>query len=486
MISVQAKAGVGADPEAAIPLREKCAYGFGNFASVLYWQTFMVYLAFFYTDVFGLTAAATGLMLGLSRSLDAFVDPLMGMLADRTASRWGKFRPYLLWLGVPLALAGVATFTVPAFSPAGKLLWAIVTYNVLMLLYTGINVPYAALMGVMSPNPAERMRLSSIMLIGAFTAGNVISWTLLPLVNGLGRGRAADGWRDAFILIGAVAVGSFLVTFAHSRERVVAPQAQPTSVRRDLGDLLTNGPWLILLAATVTFVLFGAVRASVSAHYFKYFVGPQRVSLPSFLPWIGGEHVRSFASLVSAFNGVGQAASLAGVLLMPLLVRWLGSKAVLVSSFGVGIAGTAASYFPAPDQVGLIFLLNVIVAFCSGLAFVLLWPMCADTADYAEWKTGRRATGLVLSASILAQKQGWAIGAWLALGLLGHFGFRANQIQSPRTLHGLVLLMSLIPAALGALSLVIVLFYPLTESRLRQITADLKSRRTRADPAGGR
>ncbi|HVU36539.1 MAG TPA: MFS transporter [Opitutaceae bacterium] len=460
------------------PLREKLAYGFGDFASVLYWQTFMVYLTFFYTDVFGIAAAAAGAMIGLSRSLDAFFDPVMGMVADRTTSRWGKFRPYLLWLCVPFAIFGVLTFTVPHFASSGKLIWAIVTYNGLMLLYTAINIPYTAMLGVISPDPNDRTSLSSIKFTGAFTAGMLVSALLLPLATTLGSsGSAARGWQLSFIIIGVVAVGSFLITFFNTRERVQPPATQKTSIGRDLQDLFTNGPWLVLLATTITFILYVAARSSVTVHYFKYYVGSHTITLPTWIPKFGGTQQWHMEGLVSVFNTSGQLASLIGVILVPFVAKALGRKTTFITLFVIAIASTAAFYFLRPDQLGLIFGLNLVGSITGGPLSALLWAMYADTADYAEWKQGRRATGLVFSASIFSQKQGWAIGAWVALGLMSSVGFKANEVQTPESLHGLVLLMSIIPAILGVVSIILVLFYPLNEAKVKQIGAELAQRR---------
>jgi GPH family glycoside/pentoside/hexuronide:cation symporter len=477
-----------------LPLREKFCYGFGDLASVLYWQTFMVYLTFFYTDVFGLAPLAAGAMIGLSRSLDAFFDPVMGMVADRTETRWGKFRPYLLWLCVPFAFAGVLTFTTPAFGGTGKLVWACLTYNALMLLYTAINIPYTAMLGVLSPNPNERTSLSSFKFVGAFSAGIIISFLLLPMSRVLGGGDAARGWQLSFVIIGVAAVAFFLVTFFNTRERVRPPAAQKTSVGRDLGDLVTNGPWLVLLATTITFILFVAIRSSVTVHYFKYFVGPQMVPttrfhlfsldapVPVFLPVLGHAETWKFESLVSWFNGTGQAASLLGVVLVPFFARRAGRKAAFIALLVVAIASTAAFYFLRPDQVLLIFAANLLGSVTGGPLSALLWAMYADTADYAEWKHGRRATGLVFSASIFSQKQGWAIGAWVALGLMASVGFKANVDQTRDTLHGLRMLMSLIPAAVGLVAILIVAFYPLNEARMSKIETELKTRRASETP----
>lgn len=500
-----------------LKLREKFAYGFGDLASVLYWQTFMVYLTYFYTDVFGLSALAAAAMLGLSRSLDAFFDPVMGMLADRTKTRWGKFRPYLLWIAIPFAVAGVLTFTTPGIEIAGKLqdwfgpslvsvlkgmaggfaflgfeslstmatdlstqvtgglVWAILTYNLLMILYTAINIPYTAMLGVITSDPNERTALSSIKFGSAFTAGIIISATLLFLAKGLGGGNAQRGWQLAFVVVGIAATVFFLITFFNTRERVNPPAAQKTSVLRDLGDLFTNGPWFILLAATLTFILFVAVRSSVTTHYFKYYIGTRDVWLP-----LVGSKAYSFEWLVSTFNTTGQFASLVGAILVPFYAKRVGRKFAFISLFLIAIVSTATFYFLKPDQVLLILTLNLIGSVTGGPLSALLWVMYADTADYAEWKRGRRATGLVFSASIFSQKQGWAIGAAVGLWLLSSVGFKANTDQTPETLHGLLLLMGLIPAVFGIASIVIVLFYPLNEKRVSQIEADLKARRIAA------
>ena len=462
-------------------IREKVSYGFGNLASCLYWQTFMVYLTIFYTDIFGIGAAAAGTMIGLSRSMDAFFDPVMGMIADRTRSRWGKFRPFLLWFCVPLAVMGVLTFTVPSLGASGKLVWAYATYNALMLLYTAVNIPYTAMLGVITPNPGERTELSSIQFVGAFAGGIIVSATLLPMSKAggwLGARTVERGWQLAFALYGIAAVIFFLTTFMGVRERVSPPKAQRTSVLRDLGDLVTNGPWLIVLGTTITFIVSGALRSSVTAHYFKYYVGVQTLTLPSFLPRsVAGTQVWGWESLVSVFTTSNQIASLVGVVMIPFIARIMGRKAAVVVLLVVAIASTASFYYLGPDQVPLIYGINLLISVTSGPLAALLWAMYADTADYAEWKRGRRATGLIFSASIFSQKQGWAIGAWVALALMQSVGFVANTVQTPASLHGLLLLMSLLPASIGVASIVLVLFYPLTEAKMSRIASDLKERR---------
>lgn len=455
-------------------LREKLSYGFGDLASVLYWQTFMVYLLFFYTDVFGISAAAAGTMFLLTRIWDGVNDPMMGMIADRTKTRWGRFRPYLLWMCVPFAVVGVLTFTTPALSTTGKVVYAYVTFTLLMMLYTAINIPYTAMLGVVTSDPIERTSLASIKFVFAFAAGIIVSATLLPMVKVLGQGDEAAGWQRSFGVYGLAAVAFFLVTFFGTRERVQPIATERSSVGRDVRDLLANRHWLILLATTITFILFVAIRASATTHYFKYYVGSQQVALP----FVAGTY--DYTALVSAFNTVGQVSSLVGVLLVPFLARWLGKKRAFVTLFAVAVASTAAFYLLAPGQLLAIFLLQVAGTVTAGPLSALIWPMYADTADYAEWKSGRRATGLVFSASTMSQKFGWAFGGFFAGLLLTLVGFQANMDPTPSLRHGLVLMMSLVPAALGLVSIVIVLFYRLDEGTMKQVEEDLAARRAAA------
>ena len=468
--------------EQKLRITEKFSYGFGDFASCLYWQTISVYLAIFYTDIFGLSALAAGTMIGLSRSMDAFFDPVIGMIGDRTKSRWGKFRPYLLWTCVPMAVVGLLTFTVPDLAEKGKLIWAYLTFNALMLIYTTINIPYTAMLGVITSNPTERTALSSIKFVGAFAVGIVISATLLPMakVGGwLGATTAKQGWQMSFVVIGIAAVLSFLVVFFNTRERVQPPKEQKTTVLKDLGDLVTNRPWLVLLATTITFIFFVALRGNATAHYFKYFVGSRSITLPSYLPAsIAGTQTWGWESLVSVFNTSNQVLSLIGAMLVPFLARQVGNKPAFVGLFIIAITATAAFYVLKPEQLWLIYGINAIGSITGGPLSALLWAMYADTADYAEWKTGRRATGLVFSASIFSQKFGWGWGGGLSLIMLNSVGFVANKVQTPDTLHGLVKLMSIYPAAFGFLAIIIfLLLYPLNETKMTQIAVELKERR---------
>jgi len=456
-----------------LPWSEKLAYGCGDFASVLYWQTFMRYLPFFYTDVFGITAGALATMLLVTRIWNGIDDAVIGLVADRTQSRWGKFRPFILFGCVPLALAGVLTFTTPNLGDTGKLVWAYLTYNALMLLYTAVNIPYTALLGVMTSHSTERTQLSSIKFMFAFTAGMVVSGTLLPLVRILGGENPQRGWQLAFVIYGAVAVLFFLVAGFGTRERIQPTKEANTSVWRDLRFLRRNGPWWWLTATTIAWILFVALRSSVSTHYFKYFIFNGAPEGP--LPFVG-QHF-TLEGLVSWFNTVGQGASVLGVFVVSVIARHVSKRRLFVALFSVAIFCTASYYFLRPGQLAAIFMLEIFGSLTAAPLPVLLWAMYADAADYGEWKTGRRTTGLVFAASTMSQKIGWALGAFFALKLLALVGFSANSVPSIEVQARLVQLMSVIPASLGVLAIVLFLFYPLTDAKVAEINAELSERR---------
>lgn len=458
-----------------LSVKEKVGYGFGDLASVLYWQTVTAYLLYFYTDVFGITAAAAGTMILISKIWDAVNDPLMGVIADRTNTRWGKFRPYFLWLSAPLAILGVLTFTTPDLSPSGKLIYAYVTFNLMMMLYTAINIPYSSLLGVITPDPIERTSVSSYKYVFAYIAGTIVSAFALPLTAYFGKGNEAAGWQMTMVIFGCAAVVFFLVTFFFTKERVQPPKAQKSSIAQDFKDLFSNRPWVLLLVITLLMILFVATRMSVTAHYFKYYVGDQQLTI------FGKMYTLGFIELTSAFNAIGQWLAILGVIFTNFLVKKVGKKPAFLALFMVATISTAAYFIFDPGDVLLIFVFQIIGSFAGGPLSPVIWAMYADTADYSEWKTGRRATGLVFSASQMSQQIGWAIGAFVAGTLLSTFGFQAHMEQNEDVKNGLKALMSVIPAAAGVLAIIVSLFYKLDEKMMSQIEADLSARRTKGE-----
>jgi GPH family glycoside/pentoside/hexuronide:cation symporter len=451
---------------------EKAGYGCGDLASVLFWQTIMVYLFFFYTDVFGLTAAAAGTMMGVSRLLDAFIDVGVGMTADRTSTRWGKFRPYLLWMAVPLGVAAVVTFITPGFGPAGKLIYAYITFILFMFFYSAINIPYTSLLGVISSDPAERTSASSFKFVGAYLAGFIVSISALPLAKSLGHGNSAKGWPVTMAIYAAAAVVFFLITFASTKERIQPMAKEKTSIRGDLKDLLKNVPWFILFAVTILFILFVCIRLAVTTHYFKYYVGEQRVAL------FGRTY--GFEWLTSAFNATGQAFSLIGVLIMPWFSRVMRKRRAILILLATALVCTGSFALFSPRDLLLMFAVQAVGSVTGGPVSALLWAMYADTADYSEWKTGRRATGLVYSASIMSNKIGWAVGTAIAGFILSSYGFVPDVVQNAGVLKGLKSMMSVIPLAFGAVAFTLLLFfYKLDDDIMKKIKEELEGRRVK-------
>lgn len=483
---------------------EKLGYGCGDFGSVLFWQTIMVYLLYFYTDVFGLTAAVAGVMFFVSRVLDAFFDVVIGMTADRTETRWGKFRPYILFGAVPLAIAAVAAFSAPDFGGTGKIIYAYVTFLLFMFLYSTVNIPYTSLLGVISSDPVDRTSASSFKFVGAYLAGIIVSATALPFAKMFGKGSndieiAQSGWHTTMTIYAAAAILFFIITFLSTKERIKPIAKEKTDVKRDLKDIINNIPWIMLFIITILFILFNCIRLNVTTHYFKYYVGEQSV------PWLTGilnffrEYIVNpvigifgkeklallnpgekfgFEVLTSTFNTLGQTLSLIGVILIPWWAKTFGRKNGTIILLITAIICTGSFIFFKPENMFLILLFQAIGSVTGGPISALLWVMYADTADYAEWKTGRRATGLIFSASIMSNKLGWAFGSMIAAFILASTGFVANVTQNVGTLFGLKAMMSVIPVVAGIIALVIlVFFYKLDEKTMKTVQADLSQRR---------
>jgi GPH family glycoside/pentoside/hexuronide:cation symporter len=440
-----------------ISFKEKIGYSLGDAASNLYWKTFEFFLVIFYTDVFGISAAAVGTMLLVTRFADAVADPVMGSIADRTKTRWGHFRPYLLWGAVPLAAAGVLTFTTPHLDGGAKLLYAYITYTSLMFIYTAVNIPYSALMGVLTPNSQERTSISSIRFIGAFTAGMFVQFFTLPLVKFLGQGSDTRGWQLTMVLYGTLAVILLMLCFVSTRERVTPPPQQNANLKSDLRDLFGSKPWIVLVGVLLLTLAAFAVKGSVSTYYFKYFV--KREDL---LGWF----------LLS--NGF---AFIVAVSMTSYLAKRIGKKPLFMLALGVGGLVIVLFSLAKPADIWFMFALQIASSFIIGFNSPLVWAMFADTADHAEWRTGQRNTGLVFASAIFATKIGFAFGAWILGLILTYFGYVANVEQTGRSIHGIILSMSWIPGLMLVLAAAAMAAYPLSDTLMTKIEADLKERR---------
>lgn len=457
-----------------VTLKEKIGYGFGDAASSMYWKIFGMYLLFFYTDVFGLPAAAVGTMFLVTRIWDSFFDPVVGVLADRTETRWGKFRPYLLYTAIPFGLIGIATFYVPAVGLAGKLIYAYITYSLMMMVYSMINVPYASLLGVMSADGKVRTTLSTYRMLFAFIGSLVALWLIEPLVKFFGNGTMVNpkGWFWAILVFSTLTTLLFWCCFAWTKERVRPIIEQKAALKKDIKDLFSNRPWWILLGAGIAALIFNSIRDGAAVYYFKYYIQSSKEY----------RFFNSPLSLTTLYLVLGQAANIIGVILATPAANKIGKKRTYLIAMVLATIFSLIFYICRTGDIWMIMLFQVLISICAGSIFPLLWSMYADIADYSEWKEGRRATGLIFSSSSMSQKFGWTIGGALTGWLLAYFGFKANVVQSDIAQNGIRLMMSLLPAIGTLLSVLFISWYPLTEGRMTGISASLKDRRNNSVP----
>ncbi len=451
---------------------EKVAYGLGDMSSSMFWKLMGMYMLYFYTDVFGLAPATVGTMFLITRIWDSVTDPVIGLIADRTHTRWGKFRPYILFGAVPFAVFGILTFVVPDFSYAGKLVYAYITYTLMMMVYSIVNVPYASLLGVMSSDPKDRNTLSSYRMFFAYLGSFVVLALAEPLVgafSGAGENSSeAHGWLYMVVLIGSVCALLFFICFRGTRERVKPMPSGQSSVWTDIKDLARNYPWWILLGAGIAALIFNSIRDGAAIYYFKYYIAPEGH---------GDDIFGGFFPLSSLYLVLGQASNMVGVALAAPVANRIGKKKTYMAAMGLAALLSMAFYSLGPDHITLIFILQGLISISAGCVFPLLWSMYADISDYSELKTGKRATGLIFSSSSMSQKIGWTLGGAITGWLLGYYGLQSNAVQSSEMLSGIRMIVSYFPAVGALLSLVFISFYPLSEKRVRKIVLELGLKR---------
>ncbi len=467
-----------------IKLKEKIAYGFGDAASSMFWKIFGMYSLFFYTDVFGITAAAAGTMFLIARLWDSFFDVFVGIAADRTKTKWGKYRPYLLWFAIPFAVMGVFTFYAPDLSSTGKLVYAYITYSLMMIVYSLINVPYASLLGAISADPKERNQLSSYRMSFAFIGSFVTFMLLQPLIDFFSKTFDADsvtqaaktaeasvstsvtGWVMGVGVIGVICVILFLLCFSWTKERVQQIESEENvSIKTDLKNLFHNAPWWILVATGLAALLFNAVRDSVAIYYFRDFV-----KLNYKMAGTGWD-------ITTIYFLVGQAANLIGVMAAPSISAKYGKKKTYMIAILLAGLLSIVFYF-IPNNIVWILTLQFLISIFAGYVLPLLWSMFADIVDHQELLTGRRATGLIFSSSSMSQKLGWALGAALSGWILAWFNYIPDAVtQSADTIFGEKLMISLLPAACCVLAFLGMFFYPLSDKKVKEISEELNSRR---------
>lgn len=458
-----------------VTFREKVGYGLGDAASSMFWKLFGMYLLFFYTDIFGIPAAVVGTMFLITRIWDSLIDPVVGVVADRTETRWGKFRPYLLGVAIPFGIIGVLTFTTPDWSVSSKIVYAYITYTLMMMVYSLINVPYASLLGVISSNPKVRTELSSYRMIFAF-GGSIIALLLIePLVKFFshlkpGAENVTFGWQAAIAVFAVLAVLFFLGSFFWTNERVKPLKEHHNSLRDDIKDLCKNRPWWILLGAGIAALIFNSIRDGAAVYYFKYYVQGDSSQDVGFFG--------TSLSLTTIYLVLGQAANIVGILFVTPISNRIGKKMTYLWAMVVATFLSIGFFFIGAHSILLIMVMQFLISMCAGSIFPLLWAMYADITDYSELKTGRRATGLIFSSSSMSQKFGWSLGGALTGWLLGYYGFKANVAQTQEVQTGIRMMLSILPAIGTGLSVLFISFYPLSEKRMQSVSSDLEALRS--------
>lgn len=477
-MSVIAKAG----------LSEKIGYGFGDMSSSMFWKIFSYYLPFFYSNIFGLSLAHAGTLVLVTKLYDAVSDPVMGLIADRTNTRWGKYRPYLLWIAIPFAVAGVLAFFTPQTDNyTFKHVYAYVTYILMMTVYTAINVPYGAMLGVMTDDSREKSVFSSFRMFFAFIGSFIAMGSFEPLLKlrqsilgtlpaewTLADSTPAD-WTIAVSVIGIVCAVLFILSFVMTRERVTeaemakepvrenSDETAKTSVVEDLKALVANGPWWMLLGGGIAILLFNCVRGGAAAYYFAEMLGTNAIFT------------------LALFLTVGEISQLVGVVVTVPVSEKIGKKATfLLVLVAVTVLSVIVAFLPeTPAGMWALLVSQILICIAIGINSPLLWSMFADVADYSELKNGRASTGLIFSSSSMAQKFGAAFGSAIVLWVLMAFGYdnAKGAVQTPEALATIKALISWIPAIGSAAGIAIMLGYPLTDKKMSDIRQELSKKR---------
>ena len=481
-----------------LSVTEKVGYSLGDLAANLIFQTLMTFLAFFYTDIYRIPASTAATIIFVVGLLGAFVfTPLVAVLADRTQSRWGKFRPWILWTAVPFGVLALLAFSTPDLGASGKVFYAAATYTLLVLVYAANNLPYSALSGVMTGNMADRNSLSAYRFVAVMIAQLVVQSLLLPLVLILGDGDRVLGFQNTMLLFAVVGTIFLLITFFTTRERVLPAPGQKSSVRQDVADLAGNRPWAVVLLVTILVFVTLALKGGTYVYYFQYYL--DEAAMAAFLDGIGFN--RFIAGLNAALTGIGLAGfqwpedpttsafslfNAGGIIFM---VVGIGLSKGLADRFGkrdvygvflfLSTLFMLAFYLFPPDRIGLVFGSQILHGFFYGVTIPLLWAMVADVADYSEWKNGRRATAIVFSAILCGLKVGLAVGGALVAAILARHGYDAGQaVQSAEAVDGIRLLVSVYCSIPFLLATALLFFYRIDKPMESRIEHELAERRT--------
>ncbi|RYY57363.1 MAG: MFS transporter [Chitinophagaceae bacterium] len=474
-------------PSQKLSVFEKVGYSLGDLAANLVFQTLITYLAYFYTDIYGLQANhASAVILSVGLVAAFGFNPIIGALADRTVSRWGKFRPWILFTAIPLGVTALLAFSTPDFDYKGKLIYAVVTYTLLLILYAGNNLPYAALSGVITGDMKERNSMSAYRFVAVMFAQFFVQVFMLPIIESAGNGNKAVGIEIVMTWLAVIGTIMLLITFLSTRERIVPKPEQKSSLKEDLADLFRNKPWIIMLVLTTLVFITLALKGGAYVYYFKNYVSKE--ALTSFItPVLNGLSdvgINFFGQdPVSAgfglFNAGGIIFMIVGITLSKRLADKYGKRDVFGIALFISTLFILAFFFFAPDSVALMFASQILHGFFYGITIPILWAMIADVADFSEWKNNRRATAIIFSAMMVGLKGGLSIGSALLTLLLGMYDYLPNstEAQTGTAVHGTKLLVSIFPAIPFLVGAALLFFYEINKNMELRIEADLKARR---------
>lgn len=453
-----------------LSVKEKIAYGLGDMASNFYNGFFGIFLLYYYTDVWGIHPGHAALMFLVTRWVDALTDPAMGLISDRTNTRWGKYRPYILWTIIPYALLGYLLFLGPDFGPTGKLVYAYVTYSLVMLAYTAINVPYSAILAVIHPDSTERTKATQYRFVCASLGSILVGAATKPLVDWLGGGNEVIGFRLTIILFAILSVALFLFTFAATTERITPKTPQKSKITDDLGVLMKNVSWIVLAISGVLIVIGLIGRLSSVIFFTKYNLGLDDRKI---LWWMDS------ASLMITIGFVGQ---LFGALITPSLLRKVDKKSLMIATNCLA-AGALVLNFVAPPGFTVSLAAHTLMMFCFGIMITLLFAMYTDCSEYGEWKSGKNSAGLTVSTSMFSLKFGSAIGVAIPSTVLAFFGFMSpvdgiDQIQTADALNGIRMMFNIVPGFFFLAAATLMCFYRIDRRLLARIEEELSARRT--------
>jgi glycoside/pentoside/hexuronide:cation symporter, GPH family len=460
---------------------EKIGYSLGDLAANLVFQTLVTYLAYFYTDIYGLKTEDATLVTLFVGLFAAFVfNPMMGAIADRTNTRWGKFRPWLLWTAVPLGVTALLAFSTPDFSYQGKIVYAVITYSLLLLLYAANNLPYSALSGVITGDMAERNSMSAYRFVAVMFSQFFVQVFMYNLILKAGDGDKAVGIEKVMTILAIIGTLMLLITFFTTKERIVPKPEQKSSLKEDLGDLFKNTPWIIMLTVTTLVFITLAMKGGSYVYYFENYVDKAQLTaflepMKSFLPTFEND----ISMGLGVFNGGGILIGLIGIMLSKNLADTYGKRNVFGASLFVSTLFIILFYFYPPQSVGLMFGSQILHMFFYGISTPILWTMIADVADYSEWKNNRRATAIIFSAMMVGLKGGLSIGSSLLTLILGMFDYQPQITtgQSAETINGIKMLVSVFPAIPFLIAVGLLFFYEINKQMEWQIEAELKERR---------